>query len=583
MKALIVLKNTRKGEFSMCGIAGIVSSYHRELGFLLEEMLRSMQHRGPDGAGFVIGDSCERQLKMQDLDFKGKKGQVALGHVRLAITGSLDGMQPFQSDDGRLTLLHNGEIYNYKKFAKELGNQVNLTTVSDSEVLLKYIEKNYNGDLLETVGKILPDLDGVYALALTDQKQTIIARDKIGVRQLYYYRGGNYVAFASEKKPLLALGGDESHINRLLPSHIMLIRNGSLAPKRFWDPIRIRENGHIENPDEAIKQYDSAIRESIAKRLENWDHVGIIFSGGIDSVLIAYLAKELGLSFGCYTAGKKGAIDIEWARKVADRFKFPLMVKELSDEEIEELIPQVIKDIEDHSLNQVEVSIPMFASIRMAQESGERVILTGQGADELFGGYPWYAKIVDQEGYDSFVGYSWEDTMLLYKECLEREDKIAMAHSLELRVPYLDPRVIQAAFNISPKLKIKPKNDHLLKRIHRKYCLSIGIPGDIVIRKKEAAQHGANVHDVFEKLAGKTGVTDADLIKAGYDINKSVLERLGSSSRYGFRYGDHHLWKPLLNVQYYLDTQAAGINMLPKKSRKHWQEVTNRLETAGVI
>jgi asparagine synthase (glutamine-hydrolysing) len=306
--------------------------------------------------------------------------------------------------------------------------------------------------------------------------------------------------------------------------------------------------------------------------------VGIIFSGGIDSVLIAYLVHKMGVPFTCYTAGGKGARDLEWAESVARRFNFPLKAKTLMMEEIQTLIPQVIKDIEDHSSNQVEVSIPIYAAVRMAQEEGERVILTGQGADELFGGYPWYSKIVEQEGYKSFEKHSWEDTFLLYKECLEREDKISMAHSLELRVPFLDVEVIQAAFQISPELKIRPSGDRLGKRIHREYGASIGIPEGVAFREKEAAQHGANIHDAIELLAGKTGITETNLKDAGYDPNQSVTEKLGSSSRYGFRYGDHHLWKPQAQVQYYLDCQAADLNVLPQDSRTHWLETTRRLE-----
>jgi asparagine synthase (glutamine-hydrolysing) len=221
----------------------------------------------------------------------------------------------------------------------------------------------------------------------------------------------------------------------------------------------------------------------VEKRVKDKDHVGIIFSGGIDSLLIAYEVQKLNIPFTCYTAGREGGSDIEWARRLALEFDFPLKAKILSTDEIKELIPQLIIDIEDSSLNQIEVSVPIYVSVRMAQEAGERVILTGQGADELFGGYPWYARIVDQEGYDSFVDHSWQDTFFLYKECLEREDKISMAHSIELRVPFLDPEVIKTAFDISPELKLKKGNDLMGKQIHRKYCISRGIPQQIAFRK----------------------------------------------------------------------------------------------------
>jgi asparagine synthase (glutamine-hydrolysing) len=508
---------------------------------------------------------------------------MALGHVRLAITGDSTGLQPFQNDDQSISLLHNGEIYNYKTLAGKLDDDASLTTGSDSEVLLHMIDREYNGDLRSTMERILPQLDGVYAIAVSDSRQTIIARDKIGVRQLYYHTARGTVAFASEKKPLLALGGRNKDIKRLEPGHMMILGEDSGDPAAFWTPEAIRRTGTIEQIDEAMDAYDKAIRSSMRKRIQGRSRVGIIFSGGIDSFLIAHLARQMGIPFTCYAAGRdQGAPDLEWARRTAEEFGFPIKTMPLSIEDIERLIPEVIHDIEDQSLNQVEVAIPIYASVRMAQEAGERVILTGQGADELFGGYPWYATIVDREGYTEFVDRSWEDACLLYKECLEREDKIAMAHSMELRVPYLDPEVFETAFAIAPFLKIHPGGDKTQKWIHRLYCLSQGVPETIAMRGKEAAQHGANVHDAFEELAEKSGLTEKSMRAAGYDENKTVNEKLGSSSRYGFRYGMPELWKPLPHVQYYLDNRAEKLGLLSQEAKVHLAKVRNRLAEVSV-
>jgi asparagine synthase (glutamine-hydrolysing) len=258
------------------------------------------------------------------------------------------------------------------------------------------------------------------------------------------------------------------------------------------------------------------------------------------------------------------------------------MASALSVNDMKNLIPYIIRDIEDYSLNQVEVALPIYASVRMAQEAGERVILTGQGADELFGGYPWYPTIVDREGYDTFVKRSWEDTFLLYKECLEREDKIAMAHSLELRVPFLDPEVIKIAFSIDPELKIRKGGDSQGKRIHREYSQSIGIPDEIAYREKEAAQHGANIHNTMEEIAENCGLSAELMEEVGYDPERTVTEKLGSSSRYGFRYGQQNLWKPLPHVQFYLDSVAARQGMLSPPARVYWELIRKKVKALGV-
>jgi asparagine synthase (glutamine-hydrolysing) len=563
----------------MCGIAGIVTDDERESGARLKLMLRAMEHRGPDGAGFAIGGKVERASRLGDLNFDGARGKIALGHVRLAITGEAAALQPFQSEDGKIVLLHNGEIYNHNQLRNELSSQYRFKTKSDSEVVIRLVEKYYEGDLEKALESVLPLLDGVYCLALSDNETTVIARDKIGVRQLYYCATEKGSAFASEKKPLMALANGKAEIFRLLPGHMAVLDAGKIREQSFWSPDSIRSTERITDEQEALAVYGEALNEAVRKRVAGRDRVGVIFSGGIDSLLIAYLVRRLGIPFTCYTAGRDTrAVDLDWALRLADRFDFPLKVRKLTNSDIGQMIPEIITDIEDHSLNQVEVAVPIWASVRMAEEAGERVILTGQGADELFGGYSWYPAIVDQEGYEMFERRSWEDAFLLYKECLEREDKIAMAHSIELRVPFLDPAVIETAFRVAPELKIKKGGDTLGKRFHREYCVSIGIPEEIARRKKEAAQHGANVHTAFEELAESAGLNAETVTAAGYDPEKSVTEKLGSSSRYGFRYGDHHLWKPLPHVQYYLDTAAARIGMLPEPALRQWEEVSPRIQ-----
>ncbi len=563
----------------MCGIAGIISNDPSRAGDRLSDMLMSMSHRGPDGAGYFIDGNIGRAKSKEGLDLKAKTGRIAIGHVRLAITGEASALQPFCSENGLITLFHNGEIYNHGRLRYELGAEHSFQTASDSEVIVRLVEKHYRGDLEAALEKTLPYLDGVYCLAVTDNKTTVIARDKIGVRQLYYSVTPAGVAFASEKKPLLALMPDGgAKIERLQPGHMARIDAGKVESTCFWMPGMIRNADKITDEKEAIRAYDDVVKTAVRKRIVGRDRVGIIFSGGIDSFLIAYLVQQMGVPFTCYTAGRGSeAPDLQWAIDLAERFNFPLRHRILRKKDIRALLPDIIRDIEDHSLNQVEVAVPIYASVRMAQEVGERVLLTGQGADELFGGYSWYPAVAAEEGMSAFEERSFEDAFLLYKECLEREDKITMAHSIELRVPFLDPKVIELAFRIAPSLKIEAGADPLGKRIHRAYCRHIGIPEDIAYRKKEAAQHGANVHTVFEELAEDAGLTEISMSRTSYDPDISVLEKLGSSSRYGFKYGDKHLWKPLASVQYFLDTTAAGLGLLPQSAHRQWQSVADEL------
>ncbi|GAB4314745.1 MAG: asparagine synthase (glutamine-hydrolyzing) [Candidatus Zixiibacteriota bacterium] len=562
----------------MCGIAGIVTAKDRELAQPLRRMLETIEHRGPDGAGYVIGDVCARSRTLDALEFNTQKTNVALGHVRLQITGGPTGVQPFQSADGRLSLLHNGEIYNYEELGDELERRTSLKTDSDSEVVLRLIEEEYDGDLISAVEAVLPRLDGVYAMVISDRDTTIVARDKIGVRPLYYTIDGDAVTFASERRPLTVNGLDETDTQRLAPGHMLIARNGTHEIRPFWTPDSLKPTvQRITDKAEAIAAYGSAIEAAIRKRVEGHDHVGVIFSGGIDSFLVAYLIDKIGVPFTCYASGRTGSTDIKWSLELCKQFGWDIKTADLTTEDVAQLVPEVMDVIEDHSLIQVEVAIPIYAAVRNASRNGERVILTGQGADELFGGYSWYSTIVDREGYGAFLKRSWEDTLLLYSECLEREDKISMAHSVELRVPFLDPNVIKVAYDIDPRLKIHKGGDDMGKRIHRDYCLSIDVPHNIAYRVKEAAQHGANIHGGIEELALASGFSAARLNALGYDPDITVEEQLGSCCRYGHKYGQENMWRAAPHVQFYLDSQAARLDRLSPDALRHWTTIHDRL------
>ncbi|MEJ2079219.1 MAG: asparagine synthase-related protein, partial [Acidobacteriota bacterium] len=370
------------------------------------------------------------------------------------------------------------------------------------------------------------------------------------------------LGFASERKPLLRIAGSRA-TKRLMPGEMMTIESGERRRFQYWSPEQLRRRDRIDSLDEALESYGQAITSAVRKRVRGRSRVGIIFSGGIDSVLIAHLVQAAGVPFTCYAAGRdEGSGDLAWAQRIAEQLDYPLQSARLSLSDIEALVPEIIRDIEDNCLNQVEVAVPIYAAVRMAQENGERVLLNGQGADELFGGYPWYSVIVGREGYGSFLDHSWEDTCLLYKECLEREDKISMAHSIELRVPFLDPEVVEAAFAIAPQLKIQSPEDTFRKWIHRSYSESIGIPSNVAFRPKEAAQHGANVHSAFDEIARRNGYAPEAVSGTGYDPSRTVVEMLGSSSRYGYRYGEQDLWEPMPHIQLYLDRIARSEGVL---------------------
>jgi asparagine synthase (glutamine-hydrolysing) len=549
----------------MCGIAGILSKRNENVVPLVGTMLSCMTNRGPDGAGIAVADSIIQSDTLASLEYHELSGNNALGHVRLAIVGGTHGQQPFHSCDGKFTLEHNGEIYNYKKIRRRLMKHHQFVTQTDSEVIVHLLEDHFNknNDLLYAIRKTVAELDGVYALVIKDEETENIAlvRDKMGVRQIYYGENNHFIGFASERKALWKVGIKEP-TNRVLPGHAIIIKSDGLIQnfKVSRSPVHSKKIIY-KTMDLAVNAYEKVLLASMKKRTQDFDRVGIIFSGGIDSVIIAWLAKKMVRDVICYTGGIQGSSDIAFARLIAKRLNLKLRVNELTQNEVEQMIPEVINTIEDTNAGQIEVAVPVYAAVKLAHEDGINVMFSGQAADELFGGYSWYTKVVEKEGYEKLREHMTEDMLLLYRETLEREDKITMAHSIEMREPFLDLKVIAFSMQTDMKLNVKGSADAFGKHVHRKLAQKLGIPRNIAYRVKEAAQHGSGMHDVFNAIARKHGFDESTISKQYLNALQS-RQKIGSSQRYGYLFENEKMWIAEPHVQMYLDSISKTLPIL---------------------
>jgi asparagine synthase (glutamine-hydrolysing) len=544
----------------MCGIAGVLSKEGENVAPIVGMMLSRMVKRGPDGAGIATEESIVRSASVKALATSSVCGKSVLGHSRLAIVGGTCGSQPFRSCDGRLTVEHNGEIYNYKKLRARLEGDHKFSTLTDSEVVVHLLEDNYQDcSLLDAIRKTAAQLDGIYALAIRDERTGEIAlvRDPIGVRPMYYGENDRLIAFASERKGLWEAGIREP-THRVLPGHALMIsREGNFSQARVTPAPAASGAPSLVSMGAAVDAYERALVKSMKKRTQDIEKMGIIFSGGIDSVLVAYLASKMVPEVVCYTAGMEGSSDLDHARDIASKLGLDLHVKELGQNEVEKLVPEIMDVIEDSNAGQVEVAIPIYCAIQLASRQGIRIMLTGQGADELFGGYSWYSQVASREGFGTLRRHMVDDLMLLYKETLEREDKISMAHSVEMREPFLDRDVIAVSMDIDLRLNVK-KDDRFGKRVHRKLAQMLGIPKEIAFRPKEAAQHGSGVHSALDAVARRNGF-DEEAVTAGYLQSLALKEKMGSSQRYGYLFEKQQkMWIAEPHVQMYLDSIARA-------------------------
>ena len=513
----------------MCTICGHFAQGGRICSSDIFDMLKKMDHRGPDTHGVYLDNQLHRCREVDQLkDTLRADSHIALGHSRLSIVGKEQSTQPYTSCDGKLALIHNGEIYNYQKLSTLLYKEHQIKTTSDSEVIVHLLEEAYQGDLLDAVQKVGGLLDGMYALAVTDGKSVVVARDPIGKKPLYYIQNGPVVYFASEKKALWN-GTDEPV--RINPGETLYIDD---------ERVELAEGYHLEMPQidivdfrEAVETYKEVLTTAVAKRLTGLTEstLGVIFSGGIDSVLVANLLMREGKNIVCYCTGTADSADVQAAEAVAQDLGLVLKTSIIDEAMVEELLPEVIANVEESGLLQVEVAIPMYLAAKLAAADGIRVMFTGQAADELFAGYPWYNDVLAEHGYLRLHEKLWEDLGMLYTDTLEREDKLTMAHSIELRAPYLDRDVILTAMRISPRLKLEGADDDLRKRVHRQASAELGVPPYLAFRAKDPAQSGSGIHQIIQNIAAaKGGAVEEEV------VDKNIARDKGSLYRYGDEY-----------------------------------------------
>jgi len=456
----------------VCGIAGIWGERDEEA---VREMLLRVGHRGPDGQGMLVQSD----------------NSGVLGHRRLAIMDPAGGDQPIRTEEGTRAIVANGEIYNFPFLRSRLENRHAFLTGSDSEAALHlYTEKG-----LESARQ----LDGMFALAIADRENLFLARDPVGIKPLYFGWRNGTILFASEIKALVGFCDD---IKEFPPGSWFHSRAGIRSyyevPNRNPTPRTAAE--HISLVRETLER-------SVAKRLMSDVPVGAFLSGGLDSSIIAALARPHVKELHTFSVGIEGSRDLEAARTVARHLDTVHHEYLLEPVKVVRKLREIIYQLESFDQDLVRSAIPCYFTAHLASRD-VKVILTGEGADELFAGYRYY------------LGY--KDPLLLHRELrrsvrslhninLQRVDRMTMAHSVEGRVPFLDVEMIELAQTIPPDLKLHRNGGArpVEKWVLRKACEDL-LPVEIIWRDKEQFDEGSGTVDLLtEALEGLMAAAEA--------------------------------------------------------------------------
>ena len=469
----------------MCSIVGLQGKVKADD---IIEMLKASRNRGPDSSGIFL-DKVYTDIDLDEFQDENSY-DMAFGHNLLSIYDSDDRQSlPQPLSNGNLTLVFNGEIYNFRTIVNLLSKVgVKREILSDAEALLFLIDFYNKGDLVKAIQMATRLIDGDYAFALWDGENIALVRDPLGVKPLFYSQRDGLKGFASSKQSLREVGF--SDIDTLKPEHILY----------NWKDIAPTQPIYEKVFDGDVAKIDKMLKLSVTKRVDGLSEIGVIFSGGLDSSYLALLLKEISenipLKIKLYAVGAEGSKDVEAAIYASKFLNLDLEICEVTEELVREALPQVVNAIGDDNLMKVGVGLTTYFATKMLADDGIRVAISGQGADELFGGYKRYLKsFVDGTlNYDLRV-----DMSNMYHVNLERDDACAMLNSVELRLPFLDKALVELVLNIPDNKKIVSMHDDMRKSILRKLAFEEGLDYEIAYRPKKAAQYGTGIDKILRK------------------------------------------------------------------------------------
>ncbi len=452
----------------MCGIAALWGMSDRRV---IETMLAAQAHRGPDGRGLIA------------------TGDGMLGHCRLAIIDPEGGQQPLKEADGGWNLVANGMIYNDRALRGALGQSA-IETGSDSESILHSIASSGPSAVAE--------LDGMFAFVMTDGKRLLAARDPIGIKPLYMGKRDGALVFGSEIK---ALAGVAEEIEEFPAGHLLDSRTG-LRPY-YSLPSASPEHWVLKDAIAAVRE---TLERAVEKRLRSDVAFGALLSGGLDSSIIAALAARHVDTLKTFAVGFEGSADLLAARRVAAHIGSDHRELVITPEQTLAELPKILAHLETYDQDLVRSALPCWFVSRFAAEE-VKVVLTGEGADELFAGYTYYRDIADPAALAEELRSS---IARMHNINLQRVDRMSMAHGLEARVPFLDRETIALGLSLPVEWKLPEVAGRPVEKWILRKAFEDLLPQEIVWRGKLQFDQGSGVADYamqdIERLALEAGL-----------------------------------------------------------------------------
>ena len=521
--------------FIMCGIVCALDLKQSSdlLRSQVLEMSKKVRHRGPDWNGIHCGKN------------------VLLAHERLAIVDPASGNQPIYSDDKNLILAANGEIYNHQELRAQLSSDYAFQTNSDCEIILAlYKEKGVN---------FIDDLNGIFGFVLYDEvnDEYLIARDHMGIIPLYMGWDKHGTFYISSE--LKALEGVCNKIEIFPPGHFMSSKDNKLVK---WYDRDWMNFDHIKDNNTIIDDLQVALENAVHRQLMSDVPYGVLLSGGLDSSITSALAKKYSKNriesndvksawypqLHSFAVGLKGSPDLIAAQKVADHIDSIHHEITFTVQEGLDAIRDVIYHLETYDVTTIRASTPMYLMARVIKSMGIKMVLSGEGADEIFGGYLYFHKAPDSKEFHEETVRKLDK--LYQYDCL-RANKSLAAWGIEGRVPFLDKEFIDVAMRINPKDKMitsEKMEKWVLRKSFEKY-----LPESVAWRQKEQFSDGVG-YDWIDSLK--------DL------VNEKVSDDMFKNAKFTFPFQtpmskEEYYYRSIFEDHFPSETSATTVPSVP--------------------
>jgi len=434
-------------------------------------------------------------LQKQDVN-----SPVVVGHAFSKIF-THDKPQPIKLEDA--TLVFDGRIY------------PTTIEISDAEYVAKKLQRNRE----EAVKNLIKESEHCFAFTVAKHEKIIAGRDVMGIHPFYYGENMKFAALASERKVLWRIG--IKNVNSFPPGYMALVdRSGfKFKPVKTLAYTKAKQT----TMQAAAEKLQKLLQNSVKERVSGLKEVAVAFSGGLDSSIVTLLAKNSGADVHLIYVSLEKQPETEHAKKAAEALKLPIHIYLYNEEDVEKVLPKVLWLIEEPDPVKASIGIPFYWAAEKTIEMDFKVMLTGQGADELFGGYRRYVYDYLRYSSEKMHEIFFNDIRRMYETNFERDFKICNFHSVELRLPFATYQMAEFATDLPIELKIGLPGYGQRKLVLRRVAENLGLPQFIANKQKRAIQYATDVNKTLKKLASKASLSIKEYIQKTFQI---VLQKM---------------------------------------------------------